>query len=176
MASTELNKSLIEIHKNVVDWLKFAEAKNAGLLAGNLAVIFGIAKVDSLVGATLHTFAGLYFWNVIVFCGMSAALCLVSIVPQIHIPLLWAKKENIKSNLIFFGSIATHTRDTYIQKFEEATQTPLTQLERDLAGQIVVNSKIAKRKFTSFKWSAWLTLSAFLTPLIAGWLIVIREK
>jgi len=175
-SSNELNKTLTEIHKTIVEWLKFAETKNAGLLAANLAVIFGIAQSNSLTGAALHTFSGIYLWNVMLFCGISAVLCLVSIAPQIQVPLLWARKEETGSDLIFFGSIATHTRDTYIKKFEEAIQTSLSQLECDLVGQIVVNARITRRKFSCFKWSAWLTLSAFLTPLVAAWLMVIREK
>lgn len=172
----ELNKALVEINKTIVDWLKFAEAKNAGLLAGNLAVIFGIARIDSLASATAQTFAWFYLWNIVVFCGLSAVLCLISIVPQVRIPLMWARRGDINSDLVFFGSIATHTRDTYIGQFESATQTKLSQLDRDLAGQIVVNSRIAQRKFFSFKWSAWLTLSAFITPIAAAWLMFTREK
>ena len=43
-----ITQQLYQVFNNVNDWLKFAEAKNAMLIAFNGASIFGIIKLLSL--------------------------------------------------------------------------------------------------------------------------------
>lgn len=173
----EPNKYLIEIHKIIVDWLKFAEAKNAGLLTGNLVSIFGVSKLEFFSGAHVYSWAWWYYTSIVFFCGLSALCCLLSIVPQIEIPWFWLSTDKYPpGNLVFFGSIANQSPENYSRKLQEETGCEFKRFEKDLAEQIVVNSKIARRKFSSFKVSAWLTLSGFITPVISGLLILLREK
>lgn len=174
---SEINKTLVEINKTVIDWLKFAEAKNAGLLTGNLAIIFGITKIDVIAKASLWTIAGAYYSSILFFCFLSSLLCLLSIVPQINIPYLFKTAGHEKNkDLIFYGHIATHTPESYSKALQAALEEKFNTVDECLAGQIVINSRITMRKFQNFKWAAWLTLSAFFTPIIGGWLLLIREK
>lgn len=173
----EPNKYLTEIHKTVIDWLKFAEAKNAALLTGNLAIIFGITRIALFSDAQMYSLAWFYSFSIIGFCGLSALFCLLSIVPQIKLPFYFSKPPaNGSKNLVFFGTIATHTPDSYAEELQKILETKFNQIERSLAGQIVINSQIACRKFSFFKFAAWSTLSAFLTPVIGLILILVCKE
>lgn len=169
----EPNKYLIEIQKTVIDWLKFAEAKNATLLAGNLAIIFGASKIALFSEAQMFTWVWFYFISIAGFCGLSAVCCLLSIVPQIKIPFsLSGDGKNASSNLVFYGTIASHTPETYADALQKCLNVTFNPVEKLLAGQIVINSQVANRKYRFFKVAAWLTLSAFLTPVLGGFLVL----
>lgn len=173
----EPNKYLIEIHKIVIEWLKFAETKNAALLTGNLVVIFGVSKIEVFSSAPVCSWVWYYYLSIVVFCGLSALCCMLSIIPQIKMPWFRSKdKSNAIDNLVFFGTIADYSPESYAEKLQETLGTKFNPIEMSFAGQIVINAKIARRKYKSFKVAAWLTLSAFLTPVVGGLLMVIREE
>lgn len=169
----EPNKYLIEIQKTVIDWLKFAEAKNAALLVGNLTVIFGATKVAAFSSSETYSLIWWYYISIVAFCSLSAMCCFLSIIPQIKIPYFYKiDTSRTSGNLVFYGTIATHTPDSYCLEIQNTIGNELSSLDKLLAGQIVINSQIACRKYRFFKVAAWLTLSAFLTPLVGGVLVI----
>ena len=72
----EPNKCLIEVHKIVVDWLRFAEAKNAALLTGNLVTIFGVSRLEFFTNAQIYSWSWWYYISIVIFCSLSGICCL----------------------------------------------------------------------------------------------------
>jgi hypothetical protein len=52
---------LKDIFENVNNWLKFAEAKNATLIAGNGLLIFGVLKTIHEVNINIYLLYYIYF-------------------------------------------------------------------------------------------------------------------
>jgi len=164
----DLNTKLHEIFLNTNDWLKFAEAKTATLLAGNGVLIFGILRIlkDEKYGQTIE----LYSIFVIVQLILSLVICLIAFIPSLEMPWLFKKHLRAENeNLIYFEHIACHTPTSYIVAVSESIdkkEATYTNYDVMLSGQIITNSVITVKKYKFFKIAIWLTLSAIVTPLI----------
>lgn len=158
---------LREIYADVVAWLHFGEAKNAALATLNLAAIIGAAtvyfqedKVPIYVDIGLAVASALFF--------LSCVICIVSFMPRLTLfKQSGARSKAETDNVWFFGHIAHMGLEIFLAKLWEKSAFPgaPSQLERDLAQQIVVNSKIAARKYEMFRISLWLSLGGIVTPI-----------
>ncbi len=158
------------ILSNVNDWLKFAEGKNAALLAANSAVVIGALRlVDGKV--FLFQWAEYYFYFFIGVFALSGVLCLLSFVPKIEIPwLLPTSLSDEKDNLIFYGDISGYDPSSYVRALHAQDGTILKTIdpfEEDLAEQAIINSRIALRKYQLFNLALWLDVTALLTPFFS---------
>lgn len=165
---------LDQIFSNTNDWLKFAEAKCATLLAGNIAVIFGIAQ-------TANAYPPNYFLQFLLAAAVaqlatSSLFLLVSLIPSLEIRAFLPKSQK-SENLIYFSNIAGYTPYEYIKALNKASLNTqkITDYEIMLAEQIINNAKIAARKYSLFKISIWLTTSALATPILAAFIFLNRE-
>ena len=68
-------EKLYKIFNNVNDWLKFAEAKNFGLLTLNAAIAFGLTQVTFSDDSIVQLVA---FYVFLPFSILSFILCLIS--------------------------------------------------------------------------------------------------
>lgn len=172
-----MDEKLKDIFSNINDWLKFAEAKSATLIAGNGALIFGISRL-----ANTYDVTGL-LWGYLVFsvilCITSMAICLISVIPSLCMP--WeVKPEGIsnKDNLLYFSDIAKYTPLDYLKALEKSLGlegSEFTGYQKSLSSQIIVNSVIAHRKYRNFKTAAWLTLAALISPILALLIYSVRK-
>lgn len=159
---------LKQILERVVDWLKYAEAKNAALLAFNCAFLVGILQIinDSENSSLLVNY--LFFLVVLLF--ISITLGIMSFLPKLTPP--WGNrfpKEN--SNILYFGHICSFTEQSYLDKFYSLMEiVDKHPMDKHYSNQIVVNSKIAFIKYSYFRVAAWITISVFITP-IGAWLL-----
>jgi len=83
---------------------------------------------------------------------------------------LHRKKPAETDNLLFYGDIASYDPAGYLQalyKHCDAKDEALP-IERDYAQQIVMNSRIAVRKYEWFTTSVWLTIGALVTLIASG--------
>lgn len=155
----------------VNDWLKFAEGKNAALLVADSALIFGMRKL--LV--ELHCLERHWLIDSWYTCGamfllvLGATCCLLSFVPQLNKPSTKGEKQPVNScNLLFFGDIARYEPSAYLRTLytqQDSVPEELSAVELDYAHQIVVNSRIAIKKYKFFNIALWFTLTAIITPL-----------
>ena len=152
------------IFSNVNDWLKFAEAKSATLLAANGVMLFGILRLAKDQELGVFTNIGL-FTGCICF-SISLVFCLSSFVPSLTMP--WVHKKYDKTandNLLFFGHIENYTPHAYLKALRlscgEQAGSDDKYLEM-LAQQVITNSVIASYKYSIFKKSIWLTLIGFV--------------
>lgn len=165
---------LNQVFNNTNDWLKFAEAKCATLLGGNVAVIFGITQASK--DYQLNSFIQIFLSAAVAQLAASSIFLLISLIPSLEIKAFQPKNKKTE-NLIFFSNIANFTPYEYIKALHKASLNTqkITDYEIMLAEQIINNSKIATRKYSLFKISIWLTTSALATPLLAAFIFLNRE-
>jgi len=83
----ELNKIL----SNVIDWLKFAEAKNAGLLAFNCAAIAGIMR-----GFPEDDNLTIYKWFMVFLFAISVCISIYTFLPVLNKTFNYRKLDDVK--------------------------------------------------------------------------------
>ncbi|WP_197473822.1 Pycsar system effector family protein, partial [Oleiphilus sp. HI0066] len=134
-----MDEKLQDIFSNINDWLKFAEAKSATLIACNGALIFGISRLINSYepkGACL-----IYLIVVAVLCVLSISICFLSIIPSLSMP--WEKKPSgvsDKDNLMYFSDIAKYTPLAYLNVLKtklELKDFEVTGYQKDLSNQII---------------------------------------
>ncbi len=137
------------------DWLKFAEAKNlAALVFAGAAIGAYVRAVDIVClpkltkGLVSAGIAGL---------TLAGVIALISFIPTLEIPFLYAKRAPKESdNLVFYGDIAHYQPSEFLT----LTKTLIGEKDHDgideqYAAQIVVNARIALRKYRIFTAACW---------------------
>lgn len=150
-----------------IDWLKYAEAKNAVLVAFDSTVSLAIAGF--LMGKMRIAFVPEWYLqlSLILFVG-GAAISLISFLPQLVQFRINKKVHHNDINPLFFADIAKLSEDEYARLLREryGVDREFSQYEQDIINQIVYNSKIAVIKFKAFSLALWLNIAVFLTPII----------
>ncbi|KGD99624.1 Pycsar system effector family protein [Rhizobium sp. YS-1r] len=172
-------KLLSANHGRMIDFVKFAETKNAALLTFSSVWIGAI--INLLKSPDELPFGYKYAFEVALpLLFLAAFLCLKSLLPRFldHI----YKRDDGVVNLLYFGDIvrggvkdypAMAQKEYMPQEGESATATYL----RDLAVQTAIQATIAHRKFRTFSLAGIVVLLAFgcmLVPpivFIARWVI-----
>ena len=163
----------------VIDWLKFAEGKNATLIAANGAAIFGVL---SFLGINFpsNIMYVTYIYQALLFLFLSATFCLISFVPQVYVPWLASKKiPHEKDNLLAYADIASYDPELYLETMYKQEAVDLKEIgpfEKNLSELIVLYSRIAMRKYSLFNLGVWCLLSAIVTPIIALGIYFIRRS
>jgi hypothetical protein len=140
-----------------IDWVKYAEKKNAALLVAASGLVLSLAGHFPDKTSPLGIRA--CFWIGCVSLVLSAVICLVSFIPQIEFPWLDSRrKADSEDNLFFFGHIADYSASGFVDALyrSEGTQPVSNRLQLDLAGQIIVNARISLKKFRLFTVATWL--------------------
>ena len=78
MAKLEHEEQLNSIFANVNEWLKFAEAKNFGLMTLNAGVIFGISQISHEKTSLI---INLCYYLIIPFASISLLVSIISVFP-----------------------------------------------------------------------------------------------
>lgn len=146
-------------------WLSFAEAKNAALLAFNIAVIAFVAdfQKDLPVMSTLVMFVFI----------IASLVCLRSFLPNDTSRPDPGPKYLSTDNLLFWKDIAYfEDEEKYLarvieQYYPDAT---INDSERkmflDFSSEIVINSRIAMAKYNLFSWALRIDFLAFLLSVV----------
>jgi hypothetical protein len=164
-----MKNELTYLFENINNWLKYAEAKNAGLSAFNVAILIGISqlKADKEIALGLALF----------FTILSIGFNLYSIIPVLDKYFkFYSKKskeefENNKDkiNMFFFADIANLSSKQLVELIEYKTNTTSDSKNKshtDIANQIIVNSEITLQKFKLFNISGYLSICALTCLLI----------
>lgn len=157
----ESNSELKYIFSNINELLKFAEAKNGGLMVLNTALVIGI--LSSYIGIQNFIFKPVILIGIICF-GISVFLIIVSQFPITH-NIFYNKNEVENTNLYFFEHLSHLDEETFINKFKKADNNfNPSNFDIDLINQILVNARITNTKFDFFKFASYFT--AFGSGLI----------
>ncbi len=175
-----MEENLKYIFDNVNNWLKFAEAKTATLLAANSAIIFGLLNLIEKYDYCILTEKYIVFVTLQLL--LSSIICLASFIPSLLISgIFHSKRKENTDNLYYFLEIAKYTPLEYLKSLNhsmgnDSEETIFTNSEVMLSEQIIINSVIAKDKYYYFKSSIWLSLSAIISPVLVFLLIMFRRK
>jgi len=148
-------------------WLSFAEAKNAALIAFNVAIIAFIAEFQE----DLPIFSTV----IMILSVVSTVICLISFIPitnnctTINTHATAVTPNEQKDNLIFWHDIAKlEDENEYINSVisrycpQNTSCDQPNKLCLDFASEILINSRIAKRKYTYFKIALSVDILALL--------------
>jgi len=177
-------EQLYKIFTNVNDWLKFAEAKNFGLLTLNAAIAFGLTQVEFSNESVIKTIAFCVFFP---FLTLSFIPCLISLFPIVtkiesknkkgeirnsmkFVNFLSNKIDKDKSfeNIHFYGYLKDLEEDKFEEKFLKkiGSTDKFTKYETELATQILYNSRITSLKYKFFKIGAFLFLFGLIISIL----------
>lgn len=141
-------------------YIRDADAKN-GMVIAALAVIVAVAfpNGEFVLAAKSMVVDGGWHLVVVVFCGLSALLLVLAVLGSIF-PRL--DLEGRRKSVLFYGDI-----DCYSNVWAFLWDAERADLREELAGQIYVNSRIAKRKMALNRWSlVFLLLFMLLCALV----------
>lgn len=155
----------------VIDFLKFAEAKNAALLT--FASAWALASITLL--NSQHSPSGVVgdaFRIALVIFAVASVVAVWSLLPKLRLPLFHRDPVQEK-NFIYFGDIADLDALAYetrvLERYMPSGGDGVTdKYLHDLSVQISVNSKIAKRKYATFHLGVRLILVAMAVLALAA--------
>jgi hypothetical protein len=145
----------------VIDWLKFAEAKNTAAV-GLSSTALGVIVTFLLAGPPVPTLAGIGLAGGAVSLMLSLMIAVASFLPSTNLEkhLLGEREEpGAGDNLLYYGHLARYEpralcRAIAVHYFEaDPDDVSPSKFAIDLAGQIVTNSRITVRKLTFFRYS-----------------------
>lgn len=157
--SNELDRTL----NHVMDMLKYAEAKNTILLTFEAGMLYG----------TLSAFSECIsenFWYLLFGSSLylSIFILLVSFIPN----LLKTNNRTLSKNIQYFGDIADLNFADYTELYDKKLINN-DEFYEDLLCQIHYNSKIAVKKFRTFKLAVCVL---FVLPVVLRIVVIIYQK
>ncbi|MDQ1589594.1 MAG: hypothetical protein QOG71_221 [Pyrinomonadaceae bacterium] len=166
-----MEERLKGIFANVNEWLKFAETKNAAIIAADAAALFGALTLILSKDNGLALWLYIYLHSFIFFVVLSALAALLSVIPKTKILQSKPKDDRHETdNLLFYGHIAKYTPDEYLTELRTRYEEPESKnprLEFDYAQQITINSQITLSKYNYFSYAIWFAVAGILTPILA---------
>jgi len=156
---------LLKVFALVNEWLKFAEAKNAMLIAFNGASIYGLAKALELQFFQEHDGWVIYATVSMIILSFSVVVGLLSFIPQLN--FINFSKSNIdgRTSNIYFGHLKNKSELQIIQGLCETNEEKFNSYELDIAHQIQQNSIIASNKYDFFSVAVWITIIGYVNVL-----------
>lgn len=151
----------------VNDWLKYAEVKNGALLTINGVLIVGMHQMldwhnerPGIVDA--------YAWMATAFLAASMLVGLASFYARTKTFGFDIEKVtgDGATNALYYGHLADMKRADVLARLVDGYDSVASnRYFEDLADQIIINSKIARRKFALFNCALMLTIAAAVTPV-----------
>ncbi|PNQ72850.1 hypothetical protein C1T31_10115 [Hanstruepera neustonica] len=161
-----MEEKLLVVFQNINEWLRFAEAKNAMIIALNGVVVFGVAQIIEFNFIKDIEILKWYLTIAFICLTFSTIVALLSFIPRLKQIAPTFNLNPGKDNFLFFDTLKDKKINEVIEFYK--TDDEVQPYHEQLADQIIVNSGIAKRKYDYFTFSCWITIAGIITPLIAG--------
>lgn len=149
----------------VNSWLSFGEAKNAAIIAFNIALIAVFAQLYSNFPLLCTILMSLFIF--------SSLLSLWSFVPILTNKIEGQYNMEDDLNLVYWADIAKiSTAEIYIKKTIQKYKYMVTEEDAidsiviDLAKEIIINSRIALRKYDLFKKALYVDIFILMLSVI----------
>jgi len=163
----------------MADWLKFAETKNAAIIAFNGSVLLALVGLSTTI-FNFHGCFQLAFLSLFIGNFVSLLCALWAVRPRINPDTQRNKKYQETDNVLFFGDIYNFREEEYLKALKDKHEIkdidPTKPLFLSMAKQIIVNAEITKIKFNCF-WFAWLStflgIAASAVFAIIGTIIIV---
>jgi hypothetical protein len=166
--------------QRTIDFLKFAETKNAALLA--LASAWVVAALNlECNGHTLPSALAFSLPIAMLLSLFAGILALVSFLPRLHLPsFLGGKRAGPHpKNLLYFGDISTLTikslKHEMHLRYHPDSEEHREEYFHDPVVQISVNSEIAMRKMLLFRTGIKFILGAGFVLVVPAVLIAAKS-
>ena len=167
MAENKPESRLLPLLTLVNDWLKYAEVKNGVLLTLNGVLLTIIHRLVESLGEHSEVL-DYWLWAVTALLLLSMLVGLASFYARTKtfgFDIEKPKNSNTH-NALYYGNLAnmkcSDVLHRLVQKYDSACPD---QYLTDLADQIIINSKIARRKFALFNFALLITIAALITPV-----------
>ena len=155
----------------VNEWLRFAEVKNGALITLNAAAVVATHQLRDWY-KPVPDWVSYWSWAATLLFLAAIAVGLASFYSRtktfgFDLPRHTAGKGG---NALFFGHLADMSRTDVLARLVD--QRDVDREDRyleDVAEQIIINAKIARKKFALFNFALMLTMAGALTPV--GWLL-----
>ena len=155
--------------KSVNDWLKFAEAKNAVVVAASGFALW--ASLRLALSNETGCYASAYFATLSVFLLAGFLTALLSFLPVLNYRWVVPKRGKLANgNLLYFGYLAKCSKSQVLEAYMKATaskETDVKEIHGMYAEQIIINSRIALAKYAMFEFAVKVLLFGVLTPVVA---------
>ena len=168
------DKVLTALLGRVLDMLRFAEAKNAALLAFASAWIVGIVNLLSS-GKPIPPGYHYVTLTALPLFIVAATIAIASLLPKLQTSTFTGDPKGQFQNLLFFGDIADMTVDGFKNDvraaYRQTGDAPTDAYLSDREAQISINSKITRRKHRMFNIGAIAALTAialFSVPTVGA--------
>ncbi len=159
MTIQERSEFLQQLLENTNTWLHFAEAKNAALIAFNVAII------AAFINSNLSVICKPLFTGIIIGLLISTIIALCSFKP-INKYLIKSDNADINLNLLHYAYVASLEKNEFLKKIytvywqETFINTSIIpQIEIDYAEEIIQNSRITLEKQTYFKKAFYIDIA-----------------
>jgi hypothetical protein len=169
-AKEAYEKILVSNLQRALDFLKFAEAKNAALLAIASAWVVAIINLE----CSDKKIPGCLSVSILIALVLSLAagfLAMLSFMPKLNLPSFLGghRAGPHPKNLLYYGDIASLPIKTLEQDLQDRYLPNAKGFKdeyiHDLVVQLSVNSDITLRKMRLFRWGMGLILVAALVLL-----------
>ena len=147
--------TLTNIFSNINNWLTFAEAKNAAIIAFNSVLLFTIFECIDENTQTNITYYSLLFS--IMLIGIGLFISLISFLPKLS--------SSVEKNNVFFLDINSYENAKQYKKIILSLSSE--DLASAYAEEIFYNSKITVNKYKKFRYALYFTMSGLVLFLLA---------
>ena len=153
----------------VNEWLKFGEAKNAVLVTFNGAAIAAVHNLNKIY-EPVNAVAYWWFWCVTAGCAVSLLIGLASFYARTNTAAIaFLTTPESGGNAVYFGHLADMNPGELLArlvgKYDRASDDGYLE---DMAGQVITNAKLARKKFVLFNTGLMWTLAGAITPIGLG--------
>jgi Family of unknown function (DUF5706) len=179
----DVERQLSELLTRVIDWLKFAEAKNTGSV-GLASTGLGVIVTFLVAGPPIPTLAGVGLAVGAFALMLSLMLTVASFLPSTNLEKHLVgdrQRPTARDNLLYYGHLARYEPRALVEAiaamyFEQQGEAYApSKLAIDLAAQIVTNARITVRKLALFTYSLLLfgfgVLVASVAMALAAFLV-----
>jgi hypothetical protein len=160
----DVETRLAELLNRVIDWLKFAEAKNTGIV-GLSSTGLGVIVTFLVAGPEITLLSGVGLTVGAIALMLSLMLAVASFLPTTNLEKYLVggrEKPNPGDSLLYYGHLARYEprplalaiAQMYFD-YEGEAYAP-SKFALDLAGQVVTNARITVRKLALFRYSLLL--------------------
>ncbi len=171
-----LYKKLITIFQIVNEWLKYAEAKNAILLAFCGTIVAAILSYTSAAQNIPRylLFSLITATIILVFCSL---ICSISFLPRTHLEgIVWMRNNPSRNrrssqqdtdNFYYFGHLIKYESSELLESLNRfylnnKIRPPYKKEFLDIANQIVINSEITFLKLKLFVFALWFLIISII--------------
>jgi hypothetical protein len=160
----DVEHQLSEQLTRVIDWLKFAEAKNTGSV-GLSSTGLGVIVTFLVAGPPIPALAGVGLGIGAFSLMLSLLLTVASFLPSTDLEKHLVgdrERPTSRDNLLYYGHLARYEPRALVEAiaemyFEQESESYApSKLAIDLAAQIVTNARITVRKLALYRYSLLL--------------------